>query len=269
MEIDIKCPICGTQNNRDYRFCKTCGATLVSDNLTHFTGRHQRLFNPKRLFVIISLLALSLIIIGIILGYTRSDLSDTKILLAETKNILTFTQDQLSVTQNILSSTQDELMATYEKVVVLQNELVALKGGSVTVSNLEIESAKSSLETFLSYAIQKNNKAMWEMINPDSKAMFKDIYDYEQRNGITSYQIFYDLSEYNIEATKNLSTWKEYSDVVACKVALTYNMHPLAGLLEGFFLGFSIAPQKQTVTQTLYLIKISNENWTVFYPPNN
>ena len=59
--------------------------------------------------------------------------------------------------------------------------LVGLTIGAVLLINkhnplqdVELASAKGTLNTYLGYVIQKNKPAMWDMVHPDSKALYKD-----------------------------------------------------------------------------------------------
>jgi hypothetical protein len=130
------------------------------------------------------------------------------------------------------------------------------------VQDIDLASAKASLNSYLGYAVQQDKAAMWDMVHPDSKALYRDFDDFASNNGITNYLIAYVLSDWDTKSAEKISFWKTYSNVVACKVSLTYTLHPLASMLDWAFLG-GIVPSEQEMTLTLSLVKVGDQ-WEVF-----
>jgi uncharacterized repeat protein (TIGR02543 family) len=132
------------------------------------------------------------------------------------------------------------------------------------VQDIDLSFAKATLNAYLGYAVQQNPTAMWNMVHPDSKALFKDLDDFTLNNDITEYRHIYVLAKWNIESVDKLASWKGYSNVIACKVSLGYQLDPLVSMLELAFLG-GIVPDEQQVTINMFLVKVDDQ-WKILKP---
>ena len=139
---------------------------------------------------------------------------------------------------------------------------VLLIGKHGSVRDPELAAAKTTLDTYLAFAVNGDKAAMWDMVHPDSKAMYRDFRDFASNNGVTDRQIVYFLADWRIESAGRLGSWKGYPDVITCKVRLSYELHTLADILDRAFLG-GIAPSKQTTRTTLFLVR-AGDDWYIF-----
>jgi ribosomal protein L37E len=147
--------------------------------------------------------------------------------------------------------------------------LVGLIIGAVLLINkhnsaqdIELASARATLNIYLGYAVQQDKASMWDMVYPDSKVLYKDSNDFASNNGITNYEMFYELNNWDIESAEKISSWKTYSNVVSCKVSLDYKLNTLADMFNWAFLG-GVAPSEQKITTTLFLIKVGDQ-WEIY-----
>jgi len=139
---------------------------------------------------------------------------------------------------------------------------VLLIGKYGVVRDPELTAAKTTLDTYLAYAVNGDKAAMWDLVHPDSKSRYKGFSDFASNNGVTDRQIVYFLADWRIESAGRLGSWKGYPDVITCRVRLSYELHTLADILDRAFLG-GIVPSKQTTRTTLFLVRAGDE-WYVF-----
>jgi len=128
--------------------------------------------------------------------------------------------------------------------------------------DVEVAAAKGVLNIYLGYAAKQDKSAMWDTLHPDSKNTYRNFNDFASNNGITNYQDIYNLNNWNIESADKISSWKIYSNVVACKVTLNYKLDTMLSILEKVFIG-GVVPDKEEITTTIFLIK-ANDQWAVF-----
>jgi hypothetical protein len=118
------------------------------------------------------------------------------------------------------------------------------------------------LNAFLTYAMEGDIDGMWTSVCPDSRAEYRDAYDFKWMNGVYSKDGGNSLLvAYEIEDATSLSVWHGYSDVVEVETTLKYKKNPAISVMEGIS-GVDVPLNTDDKTWVTHLIKVDH-NWNI------
>jgi hypothetical protein len=118
------------------------------------------------------------------------------------------------------------------------------------------------LDTFLTCATNGDIDGMWISVCPESRAQYRDAYDFKWMNGVYSKDGGNSLLvAYEIENATSLSVWNGYSDVVEVQTTLKYRRNPPISVMEGIS-GIDVPLDTDDKTWITHLIKV-DDSWDI------
>jgi len=130
------------------------------------------------------------------------------------------------------------------------------------------KNALGVLNAFLKCAVTGDMDGMWNLICPDSRAQYRDAYDFKWYNGVYSKDWGYSLLvAYEVKSAERLSTWNTYSDAIEVQVTLKYAKSSVISALEDIS-GVHLLLDTDDETWITQLIRI-DDSWNIVCPSTN